>query len=221
MRILFCTLAICLTILAATLSTQALIRAEARRPRAGTPPAADAAEPDAALSRKLDALGQQLDALGRRLSALEGAVARTAAAPRADAHEEVRSLSSALARLSAAVARLDGVPRHLAELTTYLDRSFSHLEQVAAARRQEEDLAASLDWLVGKVDRIDRSFTPLLTFFGVDDDPANDDVLAAYPSVDERLTALSTAVEALREAVADIRGNMLVPTVIEPAKRPR
>jgi prefoldin subunit 5 len=226
---ILCTLAVCLSLLASVFTTQALVRAEGKRTRSVIPKALSEPLPGAGTESvigKLDALNAQLASLSRRLALLEDAASRKPASTAAAAPDpvltETRALATAVRGLAASEERLASVPRHLAELTTYLDQSFGHLEKkVDAVAATPEETKATLDALARKVDDIDHYFSPLYTFLGLTYDRDNDDLLAAYPSIDVRLSALFGEIEALHAAVADVRAHLMAPVVIEPAKRPR
>jgi hypothetical protein len=228
MRLILCTLAVCLSILASVFTTESLLRAEGKHIRSSIPKALNepltAGVGQESIVQKLDALNAQLASISRRLTLLEEATGRqggTASATAAPALAETRALAATVRSIAASEARLAGVPGHLAELTTYLDRSFGHLEGKVDAVSTPDELYLTLDWLVGKVDDIDHYFKPLYAYLGVVYDPEHDALLADYPSLDLRINKLLDETEALKAAVADIRRNMMVPTVIEPTKRPR
>lgn len=227
MRVILCTLAVCLSLLAAVFTIQELIRAEGRRIRAAIPKAlCEPADGQESVMQRLDDLSAQAASLGKRLAQLEEKSSKPPA-PAADDTpgallSETRALASAVRGVAASQARLEGVPRHLAELTTYFDRSFSHLEKkIAEGAPPDAPQAVALSRLATRVDTIDRYFTPLYAFLGLVYDPGNEDLLADYPSVDVRLNALAADLRELRDAVADLRKRMPVPIVIEPTKHPR
>jgi prefoldin subunit 5 len=231
MKLVFCTLAICLSILASVLTLKEAVRAEGKRTRTAIPkalaePLDESKDPDSVV-RKLDALQAQLSALNKRLALLEDAGQRNGrqtagAAPAPDPLlAEVRALAASVQALSGGVERLGGVPDQLNGLTTYLDQSFAHLEARVTEAAAPEDLLVAIDWLVKKVDDIDSYFTPLYTFLGVVYDPANQDLLEAYPSVDVRINDLSARLDALQKEVADFRRLMVSPRIVEPTRTPR
>lgn len=234
MKPVLCTLAVCLSLLASVLALKEAVRSEGKRiraaiPKALTEPLEGSKEP-ASIVQKLDAVQSQLGSLSRRLALLEESSGRTARAPAADRPEEkpadpllgeVRAVGADVRDLSAAVSRLSVVPDHLSRLTTYLDQSFGHLDQRLADKATPDELLVSVDWLVKRVDDIDHYFTPLYAFLGLVYDPANEAALRAYPSLDARLNALAEDMDALQKAVADIRRNMTVQTVVEPARYQR
>ncbi len=228
MKLILCSLAICLSILSAALTIDARIREESKRLRAAVPKdVSDALTEDrgeASIVRKLDALNAQLASVGRRLTLLEESAGRKTEAavitPSDNLLAETRAISTRLNSIAAAEERLAGVPRYLAELTTYLDRSFGHLDAKVDAVTVPEGLGESIDWMVRKINDIDRYFTPLYAYLGLIYDPDKELAIADYPSLDSRINKLQTELESLTAAVADIRKNMMVPTVIEPAKHP-
>lgn len=228
MKLALCTLAVCLSLLATALTLKEAIQAEGKRTRAAVPRALveplPGKGPDS-VAQKLDAVQAQLSSLGRRLSLLEEASGRTPAPLPSETApdpvlQEVRSLAASVHALTAAQARLSGVPEHLARLTTYLDQSFDHLDKRMSEKTTPDELLVSVDWLVQQVDDINHYFTPLFAFLGVVYNPAGQDVIDAYPSVDARLNEVATELADLRKSVADIRQNMSVPIVIEPTHRP-
>lgn len=228
MKLTLCTLAVCLSLLATALTLKEAIQAEGKRTRAAIPKALveplAGKEPDS-VAQKLDAVQAQLVSVGRRLSLLEEASGRSPKPLPADTasdpvRDEIRSLSDNMRDLAAGQARLSGVPEHLARLTTFLDQSFGHLEKRMTEKNTPDELLVSVDWLVQQVDDINHYFTPLFAFLGVVYNPAGQDVIDAYPSVDARLNELAAELAALRTAAADIRQNLSVPIVIEPTRRP-
>jgi hypothetical protein len=138
MKLVFCTLAICLSILASVLTLKEAVRAEGKRTRTAIPkalaePLDESRDPDSVV-RKLDALQAQLSALNKRLALLEDAGQRNGrqtagAAPAPDPLlAEVRALAASVQALSGGVERLGGVPDQLkaqAGVTT-LDALFAH-----------------------------------------------------------------------------------------------
>jgi hypothetical protein len=235
MKLALCTLAICLSLLASVLTLKEAVRAEGKRVRAAIPKALveplEADKGSESAAQKLDAIQSQLGSLGRRLALLEeasGRPARAAAPAQPQDNKaadpllsEVRALDASVRDLSVSVSRLAGVPDHLARLTTYIDQSFDHLDKRLTEKTTPDELLVSVDWLVKKVDDIDHYFTPLYAFLGVVYDPANESVIRGYPSIDARLNAFAEDLDALQKAVADIRRNMTVQTVIEPSKYQR
>lgn len=214
MKLVLCTLAVCLSILVSVLTLSSVIRAEEKKTRNTVPKA---------LTEQLDAANVQLAALGRRLSALEERETGRSApsAPAGATAETLQTDIRAQAKtVSSVQARLEGVSAHLAELTTYLDRSFSHLEKALPKAEETPDLQASIAQLSEKMDAIDSYFSPLYTFLGLVYDPKANDILSTYPSVDERINELSQQIETLRKELADLR-YMLTPRNIDPTKHPR
>ena len=228
MKLILCTLAVCCSFLLSVATTQSVVRDEGKRTRvsvskgqAESSAGADLQEP---LAQKLDALNNQLSNLNRRMSVLEEALKPDESAHSSDPSQNMQSTLLALRRelsgVSSALARLNGVPGHLAELTVFLDKSFDHLEKTAAANATPETTLASLDAMTQKIDAIDSYFTPLYAFLGLVYDPANDGLMAGYPTVDERINELYLQQQAIRQDIADFR-YMMTPRNIEPVKRPR
>jgi hypothetical protein len=210
MKLVLCTLAICLSILASVFTTKELIRAEGKKIRASLPKvsseSAEATGRPEALVQKLESISAQLDTLSRRLSSLESTVARQNLAPsaRPTAGDSPASAKSAAASATT-LARLDAVSVYLADLTTFLDQSFEHLEKTVTETAATKNLAETLEPLSKKMDAIDSYFTPLYAFLGLVYDPASNDRLADYPSVDLRINELFLQLEALRKDVSTIR----------------
>ncbi len=225
MKLIICTLAICLSILASVLTTQELVRAESKKirssvPRALTEPLDGAGRPDS-LAQKLDAINAQLGNLNRRLLSLEDSVARQPSGlPSHSASATGQALTKNGGSLTSALTRPDAVPGHLAGLTTYLDKSFEHLEKTVTETAASQELTDSLEVMAKKIDDIDSYFTPLYTFLGLAYDPPNNDLLATYPSVDVRINELFLQLDAVRKDIADMR-EWLKPRNIEPTKHPR
>lgn len=224
MKLILCTLAVCLSVLASVLTTKTLIRDEGKRIRSAL--AKTAAEPDSlqnrhdTLAQRMEAVSVQLAALNRRLSLLEESVGGKERATDAETlRASLRNLTRQTDGLSTSLAKLDGVPDLLSELTAYIDQSFEHLEEVTATAAPEK-LAAPLDELGKRLDTLDSYFTPLYAFLGLVYDPKNEDVLAAYPTVDARITALAGQLEAVRKDIADLR-EWLAPRTLDPVRRVR
>ncbi len=224
MKLILCTLAVCLSILASVLTTKALIRDESKRIRISF--AKTATDPDGMQSRqemlvqRLEAINVQLAALSRRLSQLEETIGgKEHAADTGALRTSLQSLTKRTDTLAASLTKLDGVPDLLTELTAYIDQSFEHLEEVTTTAATEK-LAAPLEEMGKRLDTIDSYFTPLYAFLGLAYDPNSDAALAANPTVDARITALAGQLDALRKDIADLR-EWLAPRTIEPARRVR
>ena len=218
MKLILCTLAICLSILASVFTTKELIRAEGKKIRSSFPKAltepADAAGRTEPLVQRLDAMNAQLGNMNRRLSSLEEASLRQAATVSAP------PLVKNTAGLTTTLTKLDAVPNQLAEITTYLDQSFEHLEKTVTETAAPQQFAESLENMSKRIDAIDSYFTPLYAFLGVVYDPSSQDLMASYPSVDVRINELFLQVEAVRNDVSDLR-EYHTPHNIDPVKRPR
>lgn len=228
MKVILCTLAICLSILASFFTTRVLIRDEGKRTRASFSKALsespDVSDPQKPFIQKMDTLNSQLASLNHRVSALENAVRDSQSAT---ANEDYANLQSALVSLtkqvngmSAALTRFDGIPTYLAGMTTFLDQSFKRLEKTAGASAAPETMTTALDDMSRKIDDIDGYFTPLYAFLGLVYDPDNSAQVAAYPSLDKRINELSVQIEAVRQDIADFR-EWATPRNIDTAKRPR
>ena len=229
MKLILCTLAICLSLIAYTFTLSNLVRTESKKTRSSIPKAlTESLNPstrEESVIQKLDAINAQLTSLSRRISLLEegsgGHSVRTAVSTgSADpAQADTRALAKSLNSLGTSLARLDGLPSHLAELTTFIDRSFGHLEKTVTETAAPQDLLTPINQMAVKIDNIDSYFTPLYAFLGLAYDPANQDLIATYPSVDERINALTLQIDAVHKEVSDIR-YMLSPRIIEPTHRP-
>jgi len=225
MKLTLCTLAICLSILASVLTTKALIREESKRIRSSF--AKTAADSDGLQNQKdpviqkLEAINAQLTALNRRLSLLEEGIAgKEHAADGESLRSTLQNLTKRTDGVTASLTKLDGVPDLLSELTAYIDQSFEHLEETVTTTASPEKLAAQLEAVERRLAIIDSYFTPLYAFLGLVYDPKSDDVLAAYPTIDARITALSGQLETLRKDIADLR-EWLVPRTFDPNRRVR
>lgn len=224
MKLILCTLAICLSILASVFTTKELIRAEGKKVRSAIPKSLS--EPEAASGRadpivqKLEAINVQLASLNRRLSSLEESGIRPNPALSAQSAGDSSTAAKDVVALTATLAKLDAVPGQLNDITTYLDQSFEHLEKTIAEKAPPDQFAETFDTLSKKVDAIDSYFTPLYAFLGVVYDPANDDLLAAYPSIDARINELFLQIDAIRNEVSTLR-YALTPRNIDPEKHPR
>ena len=220
MKLILCTLAICLSVLASVFTTKELIRAEGKKVRSSLPKVLteplDAAGRQESLVQKLDAINAQLGSLNRRLASLEEGYARPSQAAAGNAQALTRNGVG----LTSTFARLDGLPGQLADLTTYLDQSFEHLESKITEAAVPQHATEEIDNMAKKIDAIDSYFTPLYAFLGLAYDPANADLLASYPSVDVRINELFLQLEAVRKDVDFIRVR-ITPIVIEPTKYSR
>lgn len=216
---LYATLAIVLAVLAATVTVSNRLDAEGRRTRSAIAKSQTGAglAPEEVVQR-LDALVSQFATLNGRVSRLESAVAaaRPSAAPLPErTPPDLSDLSSSVRSVQASLARLDGVPPHLAQLTTFLDQSFEHVERTVRDASATDALSASLAQMSRKMDAIDSYFTPLYSFLGVVSDPNSDEALRSYPSVDERFNSLFLELDALRLDVSRIQADLdrfLAPT---------
>ncbi len=225
MKLILCTLSICLSILASVFTTKELVRAEGKKIRSSIPKAltepVEAAGRAESLIQKLDAITAQLGSLSRRLTSLEDTYARQnpLLAPLGPAGS-APGLNKTAVSLGATLARLDAIPDQLDNITTYLDESFEHLENTVTETTAPQRVTDALDPMAKKIDAIDNYFTPLYKFLGLVYDPANADLLADYPSVDVRLNELSLQIEAMHQDLAELRV-FVTPYNIEPTKHPR
>ena len=226
MKMVLCTLAICLSVLMATLSLSDLVRSEGKKTRSLVSrmladPAVPSDHKDAVL-QKMDLVNARLTAIERYLSTPEETTSDTATTPASSdsSHSEMYTLTRRLEGLNTSLAKLQGVPAHLAALTTYLDRSFAHMEKVVTPSASPDDLLKAIGKIDERTSSIDGHFMPLCTFLGLPYDLSNSDALAAYPSVDKRLNALALQIEAVRKDVADVR-HLFPPQVMEPTKYSR
>ncbi len=217
MKMVLCTLAVCLSVLASVFTTRVLVRDEGKRIRGSI--AKTLPDPDSARNRheaflqKLDALNAQLAALNRRLSLLEESAGRGQRDSATAEHLRLtlQTLSKRTAGAASSLERLESMPGLLEELSAYLGQSFEHLE---------ETVSATAIPMEKKLNDIDSYFTPLYAFLGLVYDPEKKDVLAAYPSVDARISALSKQLDAVRTDIAGLR-EWLAPRTIEPPQRIR
>ena len=224
MKLILCTLAVCLSLLASVVSIQVVVREEGRRTRAAL--SKSSAEPSGAadgsvtLPQKLDILNAQLSNLNRRIGILEDSVTSSLSSQdNQAAQSRLLELTKELNGINAALVKLDGVPEHLAELTTFVDQSFEHLENTttAAANTVPETLATALGGMSQKIDAIDSYFTPLYAFLGLPYDPDNNDLLATYPSIDERINMLYQQQETMQQDVSSLR-TWLTPPHLQPRR---
>ncbi len=226
MKLILCTLALCLSFLASVFAIKQVVREEGRKTRAALSKAADASVSDTSRNEtilsRMDSLNTQLASLNGHLSVLENA-ART----RSDTDSYVRALQteservrSDLNAMSKEVARLQGIPAHLAQLTTFLDQSFDHLEKTVASFSAAEKMAPAIDELAQQVSNIDSYFSPLYLFLGLSYDPANQDLLTAYPSFDERINELTRQTIQIRQEMADLNEWLRPPRRTESTRSP-
>jgi hypothetical protein len=219
MKLILCTLAICLSVLASVLTTKEVIRGEGKKIRSAMPKALaeEDGRPDPLL-QKLESVNVQLGTLNRRLAALEETCARSSlpmAAPRASTRPPHEA-----AGLTDTLARLDALPGQLTDITGYLDQSFEHLEKTVSASAATERVDAALADLTKRLTALDGYFLPLFLFLGLDADPANNDLLATYPSVDDRLNEVCVQLYDLKKDLCYVR-ERLTPYVREPTKHQR
>ena len=78
-----------------------------------------------------------------------------------------------------------------------------------------EDFAERLAAMEKRLADIDSYFTPLYAFLGLVYDPANEAVLAAYPTLDKRISALDEKLVQLQRDLAALRES-LEPRTKEP-----
>lgn len=225
MKLILCTLALCLSILASVFAVKQAVREEGKKTRAAFSKATDALplagdDRSAAILSRLDALDTQVGNLNRHLSALEAAARPSPVtdAPLRKLQASADELRNELQSVSREIARLGGVPAHLAELTTFLDNSFDHMEKTVAAHATDQALAPAMEGLAQQLTIIDSYFTPLYLFLGLTYDPANQDLLAAYPSLDERMNELARQASQIRQEVADLNEWVRPPRRTEPSK---
>ena len=205
MKLILCTLAICVSLLASVFALKAAVREEGKRTRAALSKAAEetvnGAVKSETASQRLDAINNQLAGLSRRMTALEEAMrpVSSAANEAASVQSNLLSIRNDLGTLSAAQAKLDVLPAQLAQLTTFVDQSFEHVDKNLAARAQAEPLAPAIEELAKRIDAIDSYFTQLFPFLGLVYDPSSADLLASYPSVDERLNEINMQLALMRD----------------------
>ncbi|MDX9867068.1 MAG: hypothetical protein RBT78_04010 [Kiritimatiellia bacterium] len=211
-------LALGLGLLAAIMTLRRGIREEGRRIRIALSQAL--AEPEGLrerqsdLLRKAEALNVQLATLNRRLSRIESHAPEEArAAPTGSAAPH--SPAPRTDELSAAIGNLNALPGLLTELTAYLDQAFGHLEETVTVTAVPEDFAERLTAMEKRLAAIDSYFTPLYAFLGLVYDPANDAALAAYPTLDKRISALDEQLVQMRRDLAALREG-LGPRRMEP-----
>ncbi len=225
MKLILCTLAVCISILASVFTTKTLIREEGKKIRASVQKA-QSEPPETAgrqdpLVQKLEAINAQLANINRRMSLLEDTLARQTPSTASDkTAEELQALTRNVEGLMAALAGIGAMPRHLAELTTYFDKSFEHLENKVTESASPALLAESLDGLSKKVDQVDSYFPALYAFFGVMYDPANADVYATYPSVDKRINELFIQLDTLQADITYIKDRLTYRTYERPKYQP-
>ena len=225
MRLILCTLAVCISILASAFTTKKLILEEGKKIRVSIPKT-QSEPPEAAgrqepLVQKLEVINVQLANINRRMTLLEDTIARQPQSTAPDkTAEELQALTRNVEGLTGTLAGIGAMPRHLAELTTYFDRSFAHLESKVAESAAPALLAESLDGLSKKVDQVDSYFPALYAFFGVLYDPANADMYATYPSVDKRINELFIQLDTLQADVTYIKNRLTYRTYERPKYQP-
>ena len=226
MKMVLCTLAVCLSVLASVFTTRALVRDEGKRIRNSFtktfPDPGSAQNRQEAFLQKLDALNAQLATLNRRLPLLEESAGQSQrdTATAEPLRITLQTLSKRTEGVASSLAKLDAMPGFFSELTTYLDQSFEHLEETVTVTAIPEALTMRIGAMEKKLTDIDNYFTPLYAFLGLVYDPEKKDLLAAYPSVDARISAISKQLEAVRADIADLR-EWLTPRTIDPARRIR
>lgn len=208
-------LALGLAVLAAVLILADLVRSEGKKTRSAITKAL--AEPlnqptrEESVIQKLDTINAQLASLNKRLSLLEETLGRTAAANRGQqpTQADLQSMTRTVNGISVSMSQLKVMPSRLAELAVFLDRSFEHLEKKVAEAGTPPELPVTISRMAGKIDDIDSYFTPLYAFLGLPYEPADQAVLAAYPSVDERINDLTDQINAIRKETATLREVLL------------
>lgn len=223
MKLVLCTLAICLTILLSAFSVSNLVQSEAKKTRSafakivGDPESAEARKEPAV--QKLELISAQLAAVDRRLSALESSVQRPASAAPASSRAESRARERNLDGIYASLDKLEGVPAYLTSLSAYLDRSFDHVEKTVSSATVPDSLQTSLGEISGKLESLESYFIPLYLFLGLPADAGDNALLANYPTVDERINDLSQQLSAIRQELATVHG-LFDKWIIAPRRNP-
>lgn len=230
MKIIVCTAAICLVIGLSVFTTQKAIEAEGRRTRGFLPGVLNnpLGGGDSLVS-KVDKLNDTLISINKRLTRLEELSSRGSAVDNSEIMAAVTKTSGELGRITAQLSTLATeqdslkvIPRQLQIIDQNMRVILLAKENAAAeAKPPEDELLATLDWVVQKLDDIDSYFPPLYTFLGTvysGGDPRLE--IADYPSVDKRLNEVILRLEELQKDVSVTVKNVS-PHIIEPTKRPR
>jgi len=211
MKLVLCTLAVCLTILLSAFSISNLVQSEAKKTRsafAKTLGDSESAETRKdPIAQKLERVCAQLSSVERRLSGLESAIQPYQTLAKSEAsHPENRALDRNLNSISTSLKKLDGVPGYLTSLSAYLDRSFDHVEKTVSSTAWPDSLQTSLSGISDKLDTLEGDFLPLYLFMGLPSDPNANSLLADYPTVDERINDLSQQLSAISQELTTIHG---------------
>ncbi|MDD2600884.1 MAG: hypothetical protein PHO37_16955 [Kiritimatiellae bacterium] len=230
MKIMACTAAVCLVIGLSIFTTQRSIEAEGRRTRNFLPGVLNNPQGDGdSLINKVDKLNDTLGSINKRLTRLEELSSRDSAV---DSSQIMAAMAKTSEELSRVIAQLNSVasqqeslkviPRQLQIIDQNMRVILLAKENAAPeAKPLEEDILASLEWIVQKVEENNSYFPPLYTFLGAvytDGDPRLD--IAGYPSVDKRLNEVVLRLEELQRDMS-ITVKNVSPHIIEPTKRPR
>lgn len=226
MRMMLCTLVTCLTVGAAVFSTRSYIREEGRRTRAALSraPQTDRSADDVQniLAKKLEAVHNQLTALNRRMTVLEESIAARSQVTDNTARLQT-DLSAArldMKAIASSQARLSVIPGYLADLTRYLDQSFSHLEKSVADTGTPDTLVLAVDDLAQRLNVIEELFVTLNTTLGTSPDTQDGSQQSTTLSLDMRLSQLAEQTDSIRQDIVALR-EWMTPRNIDPVKRPR
>lgn len=215
MKLVMCTLAVCLSVLASTFTVREAVKVEARRTRGAVGKAAAPEDTAGAEGAALAAVGQRLEALTRQLEVLNGRVSAVEAAVGALPVPEKVDMTG----VETALAKLDGVPGALAELAEAMGEAFEEVEAAVRHNERHDEVAESLEALEAGLAVVDSYFTPLYRFLGTVYDPQAVEA-AQYPSLDVRVNALQESVDKTRQEISELK-EWVTHRVIEPVKRPR
>jgi hypothetical protein len=112
------------------------------------------------------------------------------------------------------------LPGYLADLTRYLDQSFSHLEKRVADTGTPDTLVLAVDDLAQRLNVIEELFVALNTTLGTSPDTQDGSQQSTTLSLDMRLSQLAEQTDNIRQDIVALR-EWMTPRNIDPVKRPR
>jgi len=223
---MLCTLVICLTVGAAVFSTRSYVREEGRRTRAAFGRSLDTDVPvddtQNVIAKKLESIQSQLAALSRRMTVLEESIAARpqVADNTARLQTDLTATRQEVKAIASSQARLSVLPGYLADLTRYLDQSFSHLEKRVADTGTPDTLVLAVDDLAQRLNVIEELFVALNTTLGTSPDTQDGSQQSTTLSLDMRLSQLAEQTDNIRQDIVALR-EWMTPRNIDPVKRPR
>ena len=228
MKLILCTIALCLVIGVSVFTTQKVVQAEARKTRNSMPGMLNnPLEGGQSLIARVDSLNASLAAINKRLTRIEEMTGREGK----ESGDQIRlvtvGIREEIDRLSLKVNTIANEQAVLKDIAGQLNLLSAEIRTVAGAidakgqtgALASDEVVKAMDWMVQKIEDIDSYFPPLYDFLGAvyTDEVAG---LAEYPSVDLRLNEVILALDKIQEDAAATR-KLVTPYVIEPTRYPK